>query len=93
MANSGSITYDSLDDFHEFLNGELQYYLQQRGLPMSVTHGTLAASVSIAHEKKTECVTTKVHLLETLKNDYANLLRIFGIKEDPLLSSDFADDH
>ena len=60
---------------------------------MPVTHGTLAARVLIAHEKKTECVTTKAHLLETLKNDYANLLSIFGIKEDPLLSSDFSDDY
>ena len=92
MATSSSITCNSLDDFPELSNGELQYYLQQRGLPMSGTHGTLAARALIAHEQKIECVATAAHLLETLKSDYGNLLSFFGIKEDPLLSSNFVDD-
>ena len=71
MATSGSITCNSLDVTHflELPNGELQYYLQQPGLPMSGTHGTLAARALIAHEQKIECVATAAHLLETLKSD------------------------
>ena len=92
MATSGSITCNSLDDFLELSNGELQYYLQQRGLPMSGSHGTLAARALIAHEQKIECVAAAAHLLETLKSDYGNLLSFFRIKEDPLLSSNFVDD-
>ena len=94
MATSVSITCNSLDVTHflELPNGELQYYLQQPGLPMSGTHGTLAARALIAHEQKIECVATAAHLLETLKSDYGNLLNFFGIKEDPLLSSNFVDD-
>ena len=67
MATSGSITCNSLDDFLELSNGELQYYLQQRGLPMSGTHGTLAARALIAHEQKVECVATAAHLLDFKK--------------------------
>ena len=76
MGSSGTITCNSLDDFLELSNGEIQYYLEQRGLPFSGTHGTLAARALIAHEQKIECVATAAHLLETLKSDY-------GIKEDP----------
>ena len=93
MATSGSITCNSLDVAHflELPNGELQYYLQQHELPMSGTHGTLAARASIAHEKKIERVATAPHLLETLKSDYGNLLSFFEI-EDYVLYSNFVDD-
>ena len=66
--------------------------MEQRGLPFSGTHGTLAARALIAHEQKTKCVASAAHLLETLKSDYGNLLSFFGIKEDPLLPSNFVDD-
>ena len=92
MGSSGTITCNSLDDFLELSNGEIQYYLEQRGLPFSGTHGTLAARALIAHEQKTKCVASAAHLLETLKSDYGNLLSFFGIKEDPLLPSNFVDD-
>ena len=92
MGSSGTITCNSLDDFLELTNGEIQYYLEQRGLPFSGTHGTLAARALIAHEQKTKCVASAAHLLETLKSDYGNLLSFFGIKEDPLLPSNFVDD-
>ena len=62
-----SITCNSFDDFLKLSNGELQYYLQQRGLPMSGTHRTQAVRTLIAHEQKIECVATAAHLLETLK--------------------------
>ena len=79
MATSGSITCNSLHDFLELSNGELQYYLQQRGLPMSGTRGTLAARALIAREQKIECVATAAHLSETLKSHYGNLLSFFWI--------------
>ena len=42
----------SIEDFMELSNGELMYYLRQRGLPITGNHGTLSARALIAFEQK-----------------------------------------
>ena len=83
---------ETLEDFLDLSNGELQYHLQQRCLPTSGNHGTLAARALFAREQSIKCVATGVQVLETLKKDYSKLLVNFGIEDDPLISENFADD-
>ena len=65
---------ETLEDFLELSNGELQYYLQQRRWPIWGNHGTLAARTLLAHEQGIKCVATATEVLETLKKDYSKLL-------------------
>ena len=58
---------ETLEDFLELSNGELQYYLQKRCLPTSGNHGTLAARALFALEQNLKCVATVAQVLETLK--------------------------
>ena len=82
---------ETLEDFLELSNGELQYYLQQRCLPTSGNHETLAARVLLAHEQSIKCIATAAQVRETLKKDYSKLLVDFGIEDDSLVSENFVD--
>lgn len=92
MASSSSRETYTLEDFLELSNGELQFFLQQRGLPVSGNHGYLAARALIAHEQKTEIIPTAKNISETLRKDYEKLLKQHNIDADPLTANDFEDD-
>ena len=51
---------ETLEDFLDLSNGELQYYLQQLSLPTSGNHGTLAARALFAHEQSIKQVEKKI---------------------------------
>lgn len=82
----------TLEDFLEFSNGELQYYLQQRGLSSSGNHGYLAARALIAHEQNIEIVATAKQISDILKIDYSKILKTYNINFDPLTADGFDDD-
>ena len=75
------------EDFLVISSRELQYYLQQRGLPVSGTHSSLAARALIAFEQKVEIFTAD-QITKQLKNDYRELLMKHNL-DDPLSSSNF----
>ena len=74
---------------------KLQFYLQQRGLPSSGTHGSLAARALIAYEQKVEVTPTAKQIASNLQSEYKRLLKKHDIPHDPLVESNdfiFEDD-
>ena len=89
-----AFTYEeeNLERFLEMSSGELNYFLQQRGLPVGGTHSSLPARALIAFEQKKSIITTAENLVKKLSEDYANLLKerclCFDPNENLLMSDD-----
>ena len=95
MASNNNEKVNDIEDFLELSNGELQFYLQQRGLPSSGTHGSLAARALIAYEQKVEVTPTAKQIASNLQSEYKRLLKKHDIPHDPLVESNdfiFEDD-
>ena len=92
MADQSST--NDLEDFLEFSNSELQFYLQQRGLSTTGTHGSLAARALIAHENSVEIKSTALDIAKKLKSDYDTLLKKHDLITDPFAMAQnmFTDD-
>ena len=84
-------TYN-LEDFLELSYGELQFFLKQRGLPVSGNHGYLAARAFLAYKQKIELVATAAQISNKLKAEYDELLKKHAIDFDPLEAHDFVED-
>ena len=72
-----AFTYEeeNLERFLETSSGELNYFLQQRGLPVGGTHSSLPTRALIAFEQKKSIITTAENLVKKLSEDYVNLLK------------------
>ena len=82
----------SIEDFMELSNGELMYYLRQRGLPITGNHGTLSARALIAFEQKASIIITAEKLNEALRKDYQTILTTYNIPGDPCDFIEWNDD-
>ena len=78
----------SLVDFLDMTNGELSFYLKQRGLPYSGNHGSLAARCLVAYEQNLEVKPFTKELMENLELSYKSLLINHKI-EDPLTTTSY----
>ena len=92
QCSSQTQSLDGLEDFLLWSNGDLAYYLRQRGQPYSGKHSSLAARALVACEQKLPIVTTVEKLKEELESEYRSILRVNSLDTDPYLIVDWKED-
>ena len=92
QSSSQAQTVKGIEDFLLYSNGELAYYLRQRGQPYLGTHGSLVASALVAYEQKLLVVTTIDKLKEELEIEYQSILRVNSLDVDPFSIVDWKED-
>ena len=80
----GAIVAKHWEDFLDLSTGELRFYLQQRALKCHGNHADLAARALVASEQNPPIRETAETVLCVLQKEYSDLLKCFGVKEDPL---------
>ena len=73
-----------LKDFLDLSIRELRVYLQKRALTCHGNHADLAAHAFVAFKQNLPIKETAETLLFTLQREYSDILKCFGVTEDPL---------